>query len=293
MAAAERAPGTAVITGASAGVGKAAAAQLLQRGWRVIGTGRDGKRCAEAARTLSQGAQARFTMLQADLADMDAVADLAGKIAAIAPRIDLLCNNAGGVTAERRITPQGLEETFAANHLAPFLLTRLLMPQLAPGARVIATSSDGHAHCPGIAWDDPGMAGNWLSGRAYCQAKLANILFTRELARRHGDAIVAHALHPGNVDSNFASHCEPGMKAYMEQIRPQSISPEDAAVALVRLGTDVAAGQSNGRYFEGLKEARPSSAAQDGEAAARLWALSEALLTRYLPRDSATMRNSS
>lgn len=268
-----------VITGASAGVGRAAARQWLELGWRVIGTGRDPGRCAAAAEALGCN---RFTMLCADLSRMDEVARVAGEIAALAPRIDVLCNNAGGVVAERRVTPDGLEETFASNHLAPMLLTLLLMPNLAPHARVIATSSDGHTHVPGLQWDDLGLAESWASGRSYCQAKLGNVLFTRELARRYGGRIIAHALHPGNVDSNFASHCEPGMKAYMESIRPRSITPEQAATALVWLGTSESAGRINGRYFEELREASPSAAAKDAAAAARLWGLSEELLAPWL-----------
>jgi len=281
----------AVITGASAGVGRAAAAQLLAMGWRVIGTGRDPARCAEAAADLASD---RFTLLTGDFALLADVARVAAEIAGLAPRIDVLCNNAGGVQATRRVSAEGHEATFAANHLAPFLLTRLLLPRLAPGARVIATSSDGHAHSPGIQWDDPGLAEGWQSGRAYCQAKLANVLFTRELARRHGDAgLIAHALHPGTVASNFASHCEPGMKAYMESIMDRAISPDTAARALVRLATDPALGTINGRYFEGLDETPPAPAGQDDAAAARLWALSETLVAPYLPAASATMRNSS
>ncbi|MCX7282728.1 MAG: SDR family NAD(P)-dependent oxidoreductase [Novosphingobium sp.] len=271
--------GIVVITGASTGIGRAAARQWLDLGWQVIGTGRNRQRCDDAAREL--GGE-RFTMLCADLARMAEVERIADEIAALAPRIDVLCNNAGGVVAERRVTMDGLEETFAANHLAPFLLTRLLMHALSPGARVIATSSDGHAHVPGMNWDDLGFEDGWQSGRAYCQAKLGNVLFTRELARRYGPAIVSHALHPGNVDSNFASHCEPGMKAYMETIRPHSITPEQAAEALVWLGTSEEAGRISGRYFEGLTEAAPSPAALDDAAAARLWEVSELLVSRRL-----------
>lgn len=268
-----------VITGASAGVGRAAARQWLDLGWRVIGTGRNPQRCADAAAELDS---ARFTMLCADLARMDEVVRVAQEMAELAPCIDVLCNNAGGVVAERRMTADGLEETFASNHLAPFLLTMLLLPNLAPGARVIATSSDGHSHVPGMNWDDLALEEGWLSGRAYCQAKLGNVLFTRELARRCEGRIVAHALHPGSVDSNFSSRCEPGMKAYMDSIKPRSITPKQAAKALVWLGTSEEAGRINGRYFEELTEAVPSAAALDDAAAARLWAISETLLAPWL-----------
>ncbi|WP_033925862.1 SDR family NAD(P)-dependent oxidoreductase [Sphingomonas sp. 35-24ZXX] len=281
---------TVVITGASAGVGKAAARQWLDLGWQVIGTGRDAGRCAA---TKAELAHPHFTMLQADLSIMANVLHLARQIAELAPHINVLCNNAGGVVAQRRITSEGLEETFASNHLAPFLLTMLLWPMLVDHARIIATSSDGHKFCPAIAWVDLGLADGWQSGRAYCQAKLGNVMFTRELARRHDGRIIAHALHPGNVDSNFATHCEPGMKAYMDSIRTKMITPDDAARALVWLGTSAEAGRINGRYFEGLVECEPAAAASDDAAAARLWTVSETLIADYLSRDSATIRNSS
>ena len=213
---------TAIVTGASAGVGKEAARALLQQGWRVIGIGRDVARCAAAEADLRVEAGGDFTMLRADLSSMADTARVAREIAASAPEIDALINNAGGVVAERTITPEGFEATFASNHLAPFLLTQKLLPNLraaaarrGPGAvRVIAVSSTGHEQSPGIQWDDLSFAENFVGGAAYCHAKLANILFTRALARRVADdGIVAHAMHPGVVASNFASHCDAPMQA--------------------------------------------------------------------------------
>jgi NAD(P)-dependent dehydrogenase (short-subunit alcohol dehydrogenase family) len=272
---------TAIVTGASAGVGKAAAKQLLDSGWRVIGVGRDPQRCAAAAAEL---ANPRFTMLSADLSSMRDTARLAGEIAALAPKIDALCNNAGGVQAEQRMTAEGFEVTWAANHLAPYLLTRLLLPCLGPGSRVIATSSDGHAHCPAINWDDLNFADGWNSGGAYCQAKLANVLFARELARRFGpQGLIAHALHPGVVDSNFASHCEPEMQVYMKSILHRSVTPEHAARTLAWLASGEVPGQVNGRYFTEMAEVPAAPAALDDAAALRLWEVSEALTLPYMP----------
>lgn len=281
---------TAIVTGASAGVGKAAARQLLDKGWRVIGVGRNPARCAAAEAEL---ASPRFTMLRADMALLSDVARLAGEIAALAPRIDALCNNAGGVVAERRVTSEGFEETFAANHLAPYLLTRLLLPCLGPGSRVIATSSEGHEHCPAINWDDLNFEQDWASGRAYCQAKLGNVLFTRELARRFGaEGLIAHALHPGLVDSNFVNHCEPGMKTYLQGKLDHAISPDHAACTLVWLASGEEPARVNGRYFTEMAEIPAAPAALDDVAALRLWDVSEALVAPYL-RPSDTMRNSS
>jgi NAD(P)-dependent dehydrogenase (short-subunit alcohol dehydrogenase family) len=270
---------TAIVTGASAGVGKEAARQLLALGWRVIGVGRDPGRCAETAAEL---ASPRFTMLRADLSLMADVARLGDDILALAPRIDALCNNAGGVVAERIVTPEGLESSFASNHLAPFLLTRKLLPALGRCARVIAVSSTGHEQCAGMNWGDLELAEGWASGRAYCQAKLANILFTRELARRYGDrGLIAHAMHPGVVDSNFASHCEPGMQAYMASIMDRATGPDVPARTLVWLASAAEAGAVNGRYFYAMAGAECSPAAQDDVTAARLWEVSEALVAGY------------
>ena len=275
-------PKVAVLTGASAGIGKAAAAQLLRQGWRVIGVGRDPARCAAAEADLSAIASDRFTMLRADMAVLAEVARLADLIAALTPRIDALLNNAGGVSATRRITPEGHEETFAANHLAPFLLTQKLMPQLTAAAsadhpaRVIAVSSTGHEHCPAIRWDDLTFAEHFVGGTAYCHAKLANPLFARELARRAAPQhIVSHAMHPGVVDSNFASHCDAPMQAYMKSIKDRSLTPVQAAETLVWLASADEPGRVTGQYWHMCAEVTPAAAALDDDAAARLWAVSE------------------
>lgn len=280
----------AVITGASAGVGKEAARALLQQGWRVIGIGRDARRCRDAEEELRSMPGADFTMIRADLSLLAQTASAADAIAALAPRIDALLNNAGGVMAQRIITSEGLEATFTANHLASFLLTQKLLPQLKAAAaergpgqvRIVAVSSTGHEQSKGIQWDDLSFAENFVGGAAYCHAKLANILFTRELARRVADAgIVAHAMHPGVVASNFASHCDAPMQAYMASILDQSVSPATAADTLVWLATADAPGRSSGRYFYQRAELSPSATAQDDEQARRLWDVSEALVAGY------------
>jgi NAD(P)-dependent dehydrogenase (short-subunit alcohol dehydrogenase family) len=273
-------PRTAVVTGASAGVGKAACRQLLDMGWRVIGVGRDPARCTAAEAELSHPL---FTMLRADLASLAETARVADEIAARFSHVDALLNNAGGVRPEQVFTAEGHDETFAANHLAPYLLTRKLLPLMPRNARVIAVSSTGHEHCPGMNWDDLDFRTGWVSGAAYCQAKLANILFTRELAQRGAEhGIIAHAMHPGVVASNFASHCEPGMKAYMESILDRSVTPEHAAETLVFLATAELPGQLSGRYWHEKVEVEPSTAALDDAAAARLWTVSEQLVQHYL-----------
>jgi NAD(P)-dependent dehydrogenase (short-subunit alcohol dehydrogenase family) len=264
----------AVVTGASAGIGKAAARQLLAQGWRVIGVGRNPARCAEAEAELGS---ADFTMLRADMALMADVRRIADTIAAQVPRVDALLNNAGGVSAERVITAEGLETTFAGNHLAPFLLTARLMPLLRDG-RVVAVSSSGHEVCPAIRWDDLTFAEGFVGGAAYCHAKLANLLFARELARRGG--VISQAMHPGVVASNFASHCDGPMRAYMDSIQDRALSPDAAADTLVWLAQADLPG--NGLYWHAREQVEPSAAARDDTAAARLWQVSEDLVRPWL-----------
>jgi NAD(P)-dependent dehydrogenase (short-subunit alcohol dehydrogenase family) len=281
----------AVITGASSGIGKAAAALLLAQGWHVIGHGRDAQRTAAAGEELAAAAPpgARIDMLRADLSLLSDAARLAGEIAALTPRIDALLLNAGGVRAEKLITSEGHEATFSGNHLGHFLLTRELMPQLraavsATGeakvpARVIATSSSGHLASPPFNWSDPQMLEDWTSAPAYCRVKLYNILFARQLARRGAsEHIIAHAMHPGRVASNFASHGDAAMQAYMaaNELDP----PELSAKTLAFLAADLAAAATTGRYWFNSAEMEPSAMAQDDAAAQHLWEESERLIAR-------------
>lgn len=224
-------------------------------------------------------------MLRGDFALLADAARLAGEIAALTPRIDALLLNAGGVSAEQHITPEGHEATFAGNHLGHFLLTRRLMPQLqatakAQGtARVIATSSSGHAVSPPFDWDDPQMFNGWVSAPAYCRVKLYNILFARELARRAAsEGIIAHAMHPGRVASNFASHGDATMQAYMAA--NECDPPELSARTLAFLASDPTVVQSTGGYWFNCAQLEPSAMAQDDAAAQRLWVESDRLIAR-------------
>jgi NAD(P)-dependent dehydrogenase (short-subunit alcohol dehydrogenase family) len=279
----------AVISGASAGIGKAAAAALAAQGWQVIGIGRDPARSAAAEIEIRAAAAPGATVhfIRADLALMAEVMRAAAQVAAATSRLDVLINNAGGVRDAQVTTSEGNEATFAANHLAPFLLTRELMPLLRATAarspkgsvRVVGVSSTGHEYCPGFDWDDLQMLGRFTATGAYCQAKLANILFTRELARRvAADGIVAQVMHPGVVASNFASHGDASLQAYMKTL--DAVSPAEAARTMLWLATAPEAGEGSGRYFHNCEALSPAAAALDDAAAARLWRESEALLAR-------------
>ena len=277
----------AVVTGASSGIGLATARKLVEHGWQVVGVGRDAGRCAVAEAQIDSIApdDAAFTMLRGDFTLMADVKRVADEIRSRLLELDVLINNAGGVRDRQIITSEGTEATFAANHVAPFLLTRELMPLLRetagrrpPGTvRVIAVSSSAHRAVPGIDWDDLQAFHEPQPTRAYCRAKLANILFTRELDRRvRGEGIVAQAMHPGIVASNFASHGDAAMQAHMAAA--DTASPEEPAETLVWLATDPEAGGNGGRYFHRRSEEMPTEAALDMAAALRLWEESERLL---------------
>ncbi len=278
----------AVITGASAGIGKSAARMLVGMGWQVIGTGRDPSRSAAAIAEIEGAAQngGSFVMLRGDFDVMADVKRVAQEIRALTSRLDVLVNNAGGVRDQIITTAEGTEATFAANHLAPFLLTRELLSLLQKTAasqpartvRVIAVASSAHRHSQGYNFADLQSFASGHAVAAYCQAKLANILFTRELAKQvSADGIIAQSMHPGVVNSNFASHGDKAMQDHMAAAA--LVSPDEPAETIVWLATDAEGGRQPGRYFYQKAEEVPNDAAQDDVAAARLWDESEKLLT--------------
>lgn len=270
----------AVITGASAGVGLAAATALAKQGWRVIGIGRNPQRTEDAGNAIRAAApQADVTMLRGNLALIADARRLAGEVAALTDRIDLLANNAGGMIPEPAVTAEGLEECFAGNHVGPFVLTTALLPQLlASGApRVINTSSDGSEMIPGMNWDDLMDPLGTSPGAAYCSGKLANVLFAKALAARYGaQGLSAYSFHPGTVASNFFSHVPEATKAHTDAL--DKISPDEGAATLLWLATQpLEALESGGYYYRcAPREANPT--ALDPANGERLWELSEALV---------------
>ncbi|MGC5256492.1 SDR family NAD(P)-dependent oxidoreductase [Gordonia sp. DT218] len=277
----------AVVTGASSGIGRSTARKLVGLGWHVIGVGRDPVRSAAAEAEITASARdgSGFIMLRGDFTVMSDVTRVADEIAESTSGIDVLINNAGGIRDRLIVTAEGTEATFAANHLAPFLLTRELMPQLrtraaevpASSVRVLAVSSTAHRSSRGLDWTDLQGLHKARYGSHYLDAKLANLLFTRELARRAApDGIVAQAMHPGVVASNFASHADEVMQAHMAAA--DTVSPDEPADTLVWLATASEGGRHGGRYFHRMAEETPGGAAVDDTAAARLWEESEKLL---------------
>jgi NAD(P)-dependent dehydrogenase (short-subunit alcohol dehydrogenase family) len=280
------APRVAVITGASSGVGLAAAAALAARGWRVIGTGRDPARTAHAEARLRAASTpgARSDMIRVDLALMSDTARAADQILSLTDRIDVLINNAGGTARERVITAEGNEATFTGNHLGHFVLTRRLLPLLRRAAvaaprgatRIINVSSKAHETAPGFDWNDLQMVRDFVPIKAYCNAKLANLLFTRVLSEQLvNDGIAVHAMHPGIVDSNFVNHADEETRSYLKKM--PMVSSEDAADTLIWLATAAEPGATTNGYYYLRQLAQTSAAAKDAAAAQRLWQESEQL----------------
>src|SRR3954447_61760 len=202
---------TVLVTGGTHGIGKATAAGLAARGARVAITGRDRGRADAAAAEIRADGGPPVDVFVADMSSQAEVRRLAAEVLASLPRLDVLVNNVGGFWNSRHVTADGLERTFALNHLAPFLLTHLLVGRLRESApaRVVTVSSDAQ-RMGRIDFDDLQGERSWSAQRAYNQSKLANVLFTYELARRlQGADVTANVLHPGLVRSGFGAE-EPG-----------------------------------------------------------------------------------
>jgi len=268
---------TIVITGASDGIGAAAARQLSAQGERVVLVGRSQAKTAAVANEL--GAPYHL----ADYADLDQVRNLASELRATYPRIDVLANNAGGIMGGREVTKDGFEKTFQVNHLAGFLLTYLLMPTLIPSrAKVLQTSSIAAQRYGHVDIDDLQNETSYAPQKAYGDAKCENILFTRELHRRfHDQGISAVAFHPGVVATNFASDTTHIMRRiYHSPLKHLfTISPAKGAEPLVWLaeGTPGRTWRSGG-YYEKNKPAKTNPQADDARLAQQLWDRSAAML---------------
>lgn len=265
-----------VITGASSGVGRAAARSLSKLGATVAVVGRNPERTRQvAAEVGGKGYVADFT-------DLSAVRSLARELLDDLPKIHVLANNAGGTFSTRTPTRDGFDVTFQSNHLAPFLLTSLLLPRMietakdsAPGSvRIIQTSSEGNRFGRIDLGDLDNQRGPSFGGfRAYCTSKLENIVFTRELARRlRGTGVSAYAFHPGFVASAFGGSSAPIDLAK----RLFAISPEEGAEPLVRLAAAESIPAPSGNYFSRLTApGKVAGQADDAELGAALWAASE------------------
>jgi NAD(P)-dependent dehydrogenase (short-subunit alcohol dehydrogenase family) len=277
-----------LITGATDGIGLAACEALARLGAQLTIVARSESKADRAVERITSagGPGTTVDVLMADLASQAAVRHLADEVLTRYPRLDVLVNNAGAVFAKRQLSPDGIEMTWALNHLAPFLLTTLLLPRLeASGpARIITTSSAAHknAHIP---FDDLDSEHSYRPFGPYGETKLANILFTFELARRLVDTdVTATCFHPGVVGTGFNRNNGRLMGLAMRVITPFMRSPAEGADTLVWLVDSPEVEGMSGLYFVDRKVVAPSPAALDAETARRLWETSEAQTRLASPR---------
>ena len=282
-----------VMTGATNGIGLAAAQGLAALGAELTIVARSRERAAIAVERIHETAEDALVpeVAIADLSSQAEVRRLAGELLDRHERIDVLVNNAGAMFRARRLTVDGIEETLALNHLAPFLLTNLLLDRLKqhPPARIITTASDAHRGSR-IPFDDLAAERSW-KGRGfarYGETKLANILFTAELARRlEGSGVTANCYHPGLVATGFNRNNGRLMNVAMAAIKPFARTPEKGAETLMWLADSPEVSGENGGYFVDKRRTLPSAQGQDMDAARRLWQVSRRQTSD--PRAQATM----
>jgi NAD(P)-dependent dehydrogenase (short-subunit alcohol dehydrogenase family) len=272
-----------VLTGATRGIGRAAAIELARRGAELAMVGRDPQRLADAAAEARTAGPGPVHEHVADLAQLREVRRLADDLLDRYPRIDVVANNAGAMFTSRRLTDDGLEQTFALNHLAPFLLTTLLLDRLvAVRGRVVTTSSDTHKHASLDLDDLQAEHGRYRPGRVYATSKLCNVLFTRELQRRHPELAV-NCFHPGVIRSGFGKNDGALVRLSITVAGAFMRSPRSGARPLVWLALDPVAGELRGEYLERQRPTPPSGRGRDEQLAAELWRRSEALVAAAGP----------
>lgn len=273
---------TVLVTGGTGGIGRATAEGLARLGARVGITGRDAARAeAAAAEIRAATGNGAVDAYAADLSSQADVRRLAGEVLNAYPRLDVLVNNVGGFWAHRHVTVDGLEHTFALNHLAPFLLTNLLLDRLIASAPArVVTVSSGAQSMGRIDFDDPQGERSYSGQRAYNQSKLANVMFTYELARRlEGTGVTATVLHPGVVRTAFgAEDPSPFWKVFIPLMRPMMRTPERGAATPIYLAFAPEVDGATGQYFANRKARKSNKASYDTAATARLWQVSAGLV---------------
>jgi NAD(P)-dependent dehydrogenase (short-subunit alcohol dehydrogenase family) len=259
---------------------------LAAQGWHVIAVGRDPGRTAEAGAEI-RGASVggRVDILRGDLSLMADARRLADEIAELTDRVDVLINNAGGITDRLVMTNEGLEANFAGNHLGPFVLTNRLLALLQAAAtdapagavRIIQTSSEAHEMIPSFDLDDMQGLKKFDPGMAYCAGKLANMLFTRALAARlAGTGIVAHAMTPGPTASRFFSYASKETQEYTKNL--PMVTEEQGADTLIWLATAEEPGRSTGGYWKERLPRKPHALADNAAVLTKFWQESERLV---------------
>jgi retinol dehydrogenase 12 len=269
-----------VVTGATSGIGLVTAETLARQGATLVVVGRNPERgAATVSRIQQETGNAAVELMVADLSAQAQVRRLASEIQHRFARLDVLVNNAGALFERRQLSQDGIEMTFALNHLAYFLFTNLLLDALkaSASARIVNVSSEAHRRAR-LDFADLQGQHRYSGWRAYARSKLANILFTYELARRlEGTGIVANALHPGLVATNFGRNNRSLTAMLFRVLQLAAISPEEGAQTIIYLATSPEVEGSTGGYFVKQKAVRSSQVSYDRTAAERLWQVSAEL----------------
>jgi NAD(P)-dependent dehydrogenase (short-subunit alcohol dehydrogenase family) len=271
---------TVVVTGGTSGIGEVAAVALAKMGARIVLVARDRSRSDATLGQLRRSAPGlTHCVYFADLSRLAEMKQVAAEISDHEPRIDVLINNAGAIFSTRQLIEDGLERTFALNHMAYFVLTEGLRQRLSASgaARIVNTASEAHRGAT-LDFDDLQLATGYGAVQAYNRSKLCNILFTRELARRlHGTGVTANCLHPGFVATRFGDQSGGLFSHLVSFAKLFAISPAKGAETIVYLSSSAEVAQTTGRYFYKCQPSTPSAAAQDDRAASELWRASAAL----------------
>ncbi|MFA5495761.1 MAG: SDR family oxidoreductase [Porticoccaceae bacterium] len=269
-----------LVTGASDGIGLITARELVRQGAEVVIHGRSADKGRHAVAEIERQTGKTVRFIQGDFASLGAVRDLARQVGDSVPRLDVLVNNAGrAASTVREVSQDGYEMIFAVNHLAPFLLTHLLLDKLkaAPTARVVNVASVAHKFKPLFDIDDL-MSEKIKPINTYSRSKFANILFSDELARRlAGTAITSNALHPGTIRSNFGNEATV-TRIFYKFAAPLLKTPEQGALTNIYLAASPEVEGRTGGYYADCKPAEPHPATRDVEIARRLWEKSERLV---------------
>jgi retinol dehydrogenase 14 len=273
---------TVLITGATNGIGLEAAVELARMGARMFLVGRDPGRTRTAVEQVrARSGSEDVASFLCDFSSQGSIRALAGEVLGRLDRLDVLINNAGGVNKRRELTVDGIEKTFAVNHLGYFLLTNLLLDRIRESApaRIVTVASIGHRRGT-LDFDDLGFerGGYWIM-RAYTRSKLANVLFAAELARRlAGTGVTSNSLHPGSVATNIWSGAPTWAKPVIQLLwRPFFLTAEQGGAFIVQLAADPRLEGVTGKYFETGRDVAPAPLAQDEALASKLWDVSAAM----------------
>ncbi len=270
----------AIVTGANSGMGMATVEALADEGARVIMLCRSEKRGQEALAKLSKKKDRQLELMLCDLGDYASISSFVAKVKEKYKRIDILVNNAGFIALDRQETKEGLERQFGINHIGHFLLTTELLDLMGEGSRIVNVASGAHK-VGKIHFDDINLTKGFNVIKAYSQSKLANVLFTRELAKRVKErGITVNCCHPGAVATNMGVDRETGFgKTITGILKPFFLTPTEGARTAIYLATDESVKDISGEYFYKCKIAKSSKRSKDPELAKRLFELSEQLVS--------------